>query len=65
MGPIILLVQRLPGSIGPVRLTVTAVDSSTTAADIASGAVALMVGLVPRRIVPELSHFHWLLKINN
>ena len=29
------------------------------------GAVALTVGLVPRRIVPELRHFHWLLKMNN
>ena len=29
------------------------------------GAVALTVGSVPRRIVPELRHFHWLLKMNN
>ena len=25
----------------------------------------MVVGLVPRRIVPELRHFHWLLKMNN
>ena len=29
------------------------------------GAVALTVGSVPRRIVQELRHFHWLLKMNN
>ena len=29
------------------------------------GAVALTVGSVPRRIVPELRHCHWLLKMNN
>ena len=29
------------------------------------GPVALTVGSVPRRIVPELRHFRWLLKINN
>ena len=29
------------------------------------GAVALTVGSAPRRIVPELRHFHWLLKMNN
>ena len=29
------------------------------------GAVALTVGSVPRRIVPELRHFNWLLKMNN
>ena len=29
------------------------------------GAVALTVESVPRRIVPELRHFHWLLKMNN
>ena len=28
-------------------------------------AVAIMVGLVPRRIVPKLRHFHWLLKMIN
>ena len=31
----------------------------------ALGAVALTVGSVPRRVVPELRHFNWLLKINN
>ena len=36
----------------------------TTHADIL-GAVALTVGSVPRRIIPELRHFHWLLKMNN
>ena len=29
------------------------------------GVVTLTVELVPRRIVPELRHFNWLLKINN
>ena len=29
------------------------------------GPFALTVGSVPRRIVPELRHFHWLLKMNN
>ena len=29
------------------------------------GAVALTVGSVPRRIVPELRNFNWLLKMNN
>ena len=29
------------------------------------GAVALTVGSAPREIVPELRHFHWLLKMNN
>ena len=29
-----------------------------------SGTVALTVGSVQRRLVPELRHFHWLLKIN-
>ena len=29
------------------------------------GAVALTVGSVPRRIVPNLRHFHWFLKMNN
>ena len=29
------------------------------------GTVALTVGSVPRTIVPELRHFHWLLKTNN
>ena len=28
------------------------------------GAVALTVGSAPRSIVPELRHFHWLLKMN-
>ena len=30
-----------------------------------AGGRCTKVGSVPRRIVPELSHFHWLLKINN
>ena len=29
------------------------------------GAVALTVGSVTRRIVSELRHFHWLMKMNN
>ena len=29
------------------------------------GAVALTIGSAPRRIVPKLRHFHWLLKMNN
>ena len=29
------------------------------------GVVALTVGSVPHRIVPELRHFYWLLKMNN
>ena len=33
--------------------------------DVQQWAVALMVGSVPRRIVPKLCHFHWLLKIDN
>ena len=33
--------------------------------NILQGVVALAVGLVPRRIVPELRHFHLLLKMNN
>ena len=29
------------------------------------GVVALTVASAPRRIVPELRHFHWPLKMNN
>ena len=29
------------------------------------GSVALTVASVPRRIVPKLRHFNWLLKMNN